>query len=114
LRGHGLMTGLDRSRCMTCHRADFCDRCHSETAPVSHRGGWGEPMNRHCLQCHYPLASFGADKCAVCHKGTPSHKATPPQPSNAFHLPGANCRSCHAPLTQHPDNGMDCQVCHTK
>jgi hypothetical protein len=113
LRGHGLMVGLDRSRCYTCHQADFCQRCHSQTRPQDHAASWGAPLNRHCLFCHYPIASAGSQRCAVCHAGTPSHLSAPKQPSNALHLPGADCRSCHNPL-RHPDNGMTCIVCHSK
>jgi hypothetical protein len=113
LKGHGLAMGLDRSKCSTCHRTDFCRRCHSQTRPQDHAAAFGAPLNRHCLSCHYPINSAGAQRCVVCHTGTPSHASAPKQPSNALHLPGANCRSCHIPL-RHPDNGMNCIVCHTK
>lgn len=113
LRSHGLSVGLDRSRCLACHNADFCERCHATVMPVDHRAGWGAPTNRHCLSCHFPLASAGAQKCAVCHNATPSHVSAPSQPANSLHAPGANCRSCHTPL-RHPDNGMVCLACHPR
>ena len=111
LKGHGAMTGLDLSRCLTCHQADFCERCHSQSTPLDHSALWGAPSNRHCLSCHFPLASAGAQRCAACHSGTPSHTAAPAQPSNGLHVPGANCRSCHTPL-RHPDSGEACTLCH--
>ncbi|MBI4211764.1 MAG: hypothetical protein HY540_03920 [Deltaproteobacteria bacterium] len=115
LKGHGLAVGLNRSQCFSCHRSnDFCERCHAETQPLSHTGSWGTPSNRHCQNCHFPLTSAGGMQCAVCHKETPSHTlSTPAMPSNAKHVTGANCRSCHAPL-RHPDNGMTCTTCHQR
>lgn len=111
---HGPMMGLDRNRCFTCHRgADFCERCHAETRPTNHSAAWGAPSSQHCLSCHFPLTSAGAQQCAVCHTGTPSHTSAPTQPSNALHVTGADCRSCHAPL-RHPDNGMACVTCHIR
>ncbi len=113
LKGHGLMVGLDRSRCYACHRTDFCERCHANTTPMDHNAAWGPPADRHCLNCHFPLASVGAQRCAVCHTSAGIHASTPKQPNNSLHSPGANCRDCHRPL-HHPDNGMNCTVCHTK
>jgi hypothetical protein len=108
-RGHGIMTSLDRSSCATCHRSDFCQRCHESTRPVSHRGGWGSPLNRHCTQCHFPLQSTS---CFTCHKSDPSHNQATPLPPD--HNPAMNCRSCHgngAPLPHH-DPGALCTQCH--
>lgn len=111
-RGHGSMANMNRSSCMSCHKsADFCERCHSSVAPVNHSAAWGSSANRHCLNCHFPLASAGAQECAVCHQSTPSHDNTPARPNNALHLPTANCRDCHSPM-RHPDNGMNCTDCH--
>ncbi|MBU0504858.1 MAG: hypothetical protein ABII18_02535 [bacterium] len=112
LKGHGVMVGLDRSACTTCHKADFCDRCHSQTSPASHNALWGSTQNRHCVNCHLPLTGSTAEQCSVCHAGTPSHASATAQPANGFHAPGADCRSCHVPLTQHADNGTDCETCH--
>jgi hypothetical protein len=108
-RGHGLIARMDRETCAACHRSDSCDRCHSETRPMSHTGAWGSTLNRHCLTCHFPLASSG---CQVCHQGTPSHALAAPLPPG--HNPGMNCRQCHgqtAPLP-HVDKGDQCIACH--
>jgi hypothetical protein len=115
MRGHGLMIGLDRDRCMTCHRVDFCQRCHMETKPIDHTAGFGSGQNRHCIGCHFPLSSAGAQRCSVCHLSTRSHDSAPRQPANSYHMPGANCRGagCHTPLA-HIDNGMACVACHPR
>ncbi|HLG18486.1 MAG TPA: hypothetical protein VI895_01555 [Bdellovibrionota bacterium] len=113
LRGHALQVGFDRSQCMTCHRTDFCQRCHMETKPIDHMAGFGASQNRHCLNCHYPLESYGAQRCVVCHQTSSAHMATPRRPSNVNHLPNADCRGCHTPL-RHPDNGQACIICHTQ
>ncbi len=110
-RTHGLMVSIDRSNCVTCHRRDFCSRCHENTEPRSHRASFGSPRNRHCVSCHQPLQGEG---CFTCHKGTPSHNMAMRLPSD--HLPSMNCRQCHgagltAPLP-HPDNGSQCTSCH--
>ncbi|MHC5065180.1 MAG: cytochrome c3 family protein [Planctomycetota bacterium] len=110
-RTHGLMVSIDRSNCITCHRRDFCVRCHENTEPRSHRASFGSPRNRHCISCHEPLRG---ESCFTCHKGTPSHNMALPLPSD--HLPSMNCRQCHgagltAPLP-HPDNGTQCTSCH--
>lgn len=109
LRGHGIAVSLDRSRCSTCHRTDFCERCHQETQPLSHRGGFGSPQNRHCATCHFPAQQEG---CTTCHKGPSSHLLATPIPS--WHVPSMNCRLCHgkgAPLP-HFDSGDSCTLCH--
>ncbi len=112
LRGHGLAVGLDREACFTCHRgADFCERCHAQTTPLDHTAAWGAPGNRHCLSCHTPIGSAGAQRCVVCHATNPSHALAPAQPTNGLHVAGANCRNCHTPL-RHPDNGTSCTACH--
>lgn len=111
-RGHGIFVSLDRSACMVCHKeVSFCERCHDSTRPASHNAIWGTPSNLHCQSCHFPVNSAGAQECAVCHQTTPSHISTPQTPNNALHVTGADCRDCHKPL-RHPDNGMDCTVCH--
>lgn len=109
LRGHGVMAAIDRSRCHVCHRTDTCEQCHSATRPLSHRGGFGDPLQRHCTQCHFPLGDNG---CAVCHRSTPSHAEATPLPPT--HHPAMNCRLCHGngqPLP-HPDGGHPCTACH--
>lgn len=110
-RGHGVAVSMDRTSCMTCHRSDFCERCHLSTVPVSHTGSFGAPQNRHCTQCHFPLQDNG---CITCHKGTPSHAMSTPLPLD--HNPAMNCRQCHriggTPAIPHPDNGQTCIACH--
>lgn len=112
LKGHGLMMGLDRDSCATCHTTDTCDRCHANTRPASHNSLWGSTQNRHCLSCHSPISGSTAEQCGFCHATNSSHSSAPDQPANAFHATGAVCRSCHAPLVQHADNGEDCDSCH--
>lgn len=109
LKGHSLMTSIDRSRCWTCHRSDFCDRCHEGTPPRNHTATWGSPLNRHCNNCHGPGQG---QTCATCHKATPSHNLAAPMPPG--HHPAMNCRQCHGngqPLP-HPDPGITCTSCH--
>ncbi len=110
LRGHGIISSLDRDRCATCHTTDSCARCHQQTAPVSHTAGWGAFNQRHCTSCHVPLSPSTSGGCAVCHRSTPSHASAPPKP--AWHTPVMNCRSCHAGSLKHPDNGDNCNSCH--
>ena len=70
---------IDRSRCQTCHNVDFCQRCHQSSTPRDHTGSFGGPSNRHCMNCHYPVNSFGAQRCAVCHRSSPTHAADKPK-----------------------------------
>lgn len=112
LKGHGLAVGMNRQACFACHRgADFCERCHAETRPTNHTAAWGAPSNLHCLNCHFPVNSAGGGRCFACHRTTPSHTATPAQPDNGLHVPGADCRACHTPVG-HPDSGAACTTCH--
>jgi hypothetical protein len=109
LRGHGIAVSIDRERCETCHRTDFCTTCHAETRPISHRAGYGSPQNRHCANCHFPARQAG---CETCHKEPSSHLLATPLPS--WHLPSMNCRACHGqgvPLP-HFDSGDTCTLCH--
>ncbi len=108
IRGHGIQSSIDRQSCATCHRTDFCDRCHQSTAPRSHRAGFGAPRNRHCTGCHFPLQDSG---CATCHKAVPQHQGTSLPPG---HNPAMNCRLCHGNgvFLPHPDNGTECTACH--
>jgi len=70
-------------------RGDFCVRCHQHAEPVSHRGGWGEPLNRHCINCHYPARTAAAPNATR----TSSIPKRWPQP----HVIGlyGNCGLCH-------------------
>lgn len=108
-RGHGLAASMDRQNCAACHQPDACDRCHQENAPRNHVGGFGAPLDRHCLTCHEPVRD---ETCITCHAGTPSHALATPMPS--WHLPSMNCRQCHGngqPLP-HVDDGSTCTHCH--
>ena len=108
LRGHGLTASMDRQSCATCHDSDSCQRCHEDIRPQSHVGGFGAPMDRHCLSCHEPLRST---TCGVCHSGTPSHEQATLPPD---HTTAMNCRMCHGqgqPMP-HVDNGQSCVTCH--
>lgn len=109
LRTHGLQASIDRSRCATCHTQDSCQQCHEQTRPLSHRGGFGNPQQRHCVSCHLPVQETG---CYTCHRGTPSHQTATPLPPG--HSAAMNCRLCHGqglPLP-HPDGGHSCTACH--
>jgi hypothetical protein len=111
LRGHGVNARVDRDSCATCHHTDFCDRCHFDTTPMNHTGGWGDPADRHCLTCHFPVQDEG---CFTCHKNLNGHLDAPHLPNNVTHRTAsdANCRACHASHLQHPDNGDSCRNCH--
>ena len=110
--GRGVAVSIDRSACETCHQVDFCASCHRETAPRSHRAQWGEPVDKHCLNCHFPVS---AERCSVCHQdGTPSHAQAHPKPAVPVHTAGSNCRGCHGVTVRlpHVDSGDDCNACH--
>ena len=73
-RSHGAIMGLDRGRCMICHKSvDFCERCHSSIRPITHNALWSGSTNQHCQNCHLPITSPEAQKCRVCHESTPAH-----------------------------------------
>ncbi|RMH02951.1 MAG: hypothetical protein D6702_07350 [Planctomycetota bacterium] len=108
-RGHGFAAAIDRDRCATCHKENSCVRCHRTATPVTHGGIWGGATSAHCGSCHLPLGSDTG--CAVCHRGTPSHRRAPAIPGGTHPGAGADCRSCHVPL-DHFDNGQDCVLCH--
>jgi hypothetical protein len=76
----------NRERCLTCHKQDFCVRCHSETAPRSHTGNW---TARHCTWCHYGSGLAPADNCVVCHRQA-AHTSAPHNIN-----PALNCGLCH-------------------
>ncbi len=111
LRGHGMISALDRKRCSVCHQTgDMCMRCHQQMRPLDHRASYGAPMNRHCVHCHLPLRR---NRCAACHQDTPGHDTAPQQPRDTAHKTNdsAACRNCHRPLS-HLDNRDDCTTCH--
>jgi hypothetical protein len=108
-RGHGIAVGIERERCIVCHQESFCVRCHQETQPRSHfAASWGGMTSNHCISCHEPL---GASRCAVCHRGTPSHSTAPRIPPPPHMGPASNCYQCHL-RPPHADNGMPCTICH--
>lgn len=107
--GHGLAASMDRERCSACHTSDTCTECHTTNAPRNHRGAWGSPRNRHCIGCHVRPGDASEGGCAVCHKGTPSHREAPPKPAD--HRPDSQCLLCHDRL-RHPVNDQNCNECH--
>jgi hypothetical protein len=88
-RSHGMRASWDRSKCAACHEEDSCIKCHRNTQPSSHQGGWGEPLNRHCVNCHYPESTTG---CAVCHEQAEHPKALPSPHNFGFY---GTCNRCH-------------------
>lgn len=112
IQGHGVMAGLDRSKCITCHADEsFCVRCHQQTEPRNHTASFGGSQNNHCGSCHLPLSSSDAQKCAVCHESSSLHSTAPAAPPRAFHVEGNDCLDCHTPLG-HINNGDACTLCH--
>ena len=69
---HGRFAAFDRTSCATCHTADTCTQCHSET-PRTHlplslfkNGGHARAAmfdQRSCMTCH----TF-QNTCAECHR----------------------------------------------
>lgn len=111
LQTHGIEGSWNRQSCRVCHQDDFCAGCHRETKPRSHTSGWA---NMHCLNCH-------ASSCKVCHTGGIAAHTGTPVPSEAFHVPTANCLlSCHEPggfgptifPNEHLFDLNTCIVCH--
>lgn len=113
---HGNLALFDRGRCLACHQEDTCMACHQATKPRSHRAGFGESANRHCLGCH--LGRGQAKDCRVCHtEGAPSHGLAPtPPPSVPAHATATACMTCHASIKppKHPftGDGAYCRRCH--
>ncbi len=109
---HGLQATWDRQSCAACHEEDSCRKCHENTAPRSHRGGWGGITNTHCIECHYPPEK---SNCTVCHEEI-EHKSAMPSPHD-FGLFPARCGICHpggnpyrAPHLM--NSTVRCAVCH--
>ena len=110
--GHGERANWDRDKCAACHEEDSCLKCHQHTEPSSHRRGWGFPMNRHCLTCHYPAQNTG---CTVCHESI-EHRGALPSP-HLVGVYGGSCRLCHPGgnpyRAPHVLNGtVKCLACH--
>ncbi len=113
LRGHGVLSGMNRERCLACHRSEFCTRCHLESKPIDHTQAFLGSIASHCGGCPLPLSS---NRCAACHTQAP-HRTAPAWPTDATHVTGASCRTCHIGPGQklnHPDNGDNCEVCHAR
>ena len=110
--GHGLRAEWDRAKCATCHEEDMCLKCHQKTEPANHRTGWAQPVNRHCVQCHFPVRD---NNCTVCHESV-EHRSAMPSPHSLGVFP-ARCILCHpAGLVHrapHPENSTArCVACH--
>lgn len=109
---HGLEASWDRQKCAVCHEEDSCVRCHERTKPQSHTGSFADPINTHCVECHYPR---GDNSCAVCHQEIEHEKAGP-----AIHKLGVyppHCADCHpgGSPTRAPhilNSTVECRVCH--
>lgn len=111
-RTHGMLSAWDRNTCSACHEEQFCVKCHKETQPVSHRAGWGEHRNTHCVNCHYPEQRSG---CAVCHENI-EHESAMASP-HALGLFPSNCSECHPGGLPHQaphllNSTVHCAVCH--
>ncbi len=108
---HGLEAAWDRAKCSACHEEDSCLKCHQNNKPTSHRGGFGSPLNTHCVQCHFEENN----SCSVCHESI-EHPSALPSPHTLGIYP-ANCALCHPgglPLqAPHVMNStVGCIVCH--
>lgn len=111
-RTHGLEAMWNRQSCSTCHEEVSCLRCHEQTKPQSHMGGFGEPQNNHCVECHYPRGETG---CAVCHQQIEHEDAKPSIHRLGLYPP--NCGTCHpgGVPTRAPhlmNSTVECRVCH--
>lgn len=109
---HGHVAMWDRNTCATCHEEHFCIKCHKEKQPVSHRAGWGDQRNTHCVNCHYPPERSG---CAVCHENIEHESAMASPHSMALFPP--NCAQCHPGGLPHQaphlmNSSVHCSECH--
>jgi len=109
---HGHEATWNRQSCSVCHEEDSCMRCHQTTKPQSHAGGFGSPINTHCVGCHYPRGETG---CAVCHQDIEHTKAMPSIHKLGLYPP--NCALCHPGgiPTRAPhlmNSTVECRVCH--
>lgn len=111
-RTHGIVSGWDRQRCAVCHEETYCIQCHRNSEPSSHRAGWGEPLNRHCVNCHFPPER---EQCTVCHERI-EHQSAHPSLHNIGIFP-ADCSRCHPGGLPHRaphalNSTVHCVVCH--
>lgn len=111
-KAHGMEAAWNRAKCSVCHEEDQCIKCHQNTEPSSHRGGWGEPLNTHCVSCHFPPEKTG---CTVCHESI-AHASAMPSPHN-FGIYPPNCTLCHPGGLPHRaphvlNSTVRCVVCH--
>lgn len=98
----------DQRTCQTCHREDFCAKCHGVTMP--HPDGWplehgqvAKANRAGCRTCH--LESF----CSSCHRiEMPHPESFLPRHSKEAKRLGLeqNCYRCHT--------AVDCDQCHVK
>lgn len=109
---HGHEAIWNRQSCSVCHEEDSCQRCHMVTKPQSHTGGFGSPLNTHCVNCHYPRGETG---CATCHQEIEHRQAMPSIHKLGLYPP--NCALCHPGgiPTRAPhlmNSTVECRVCH--
>ena len=109
---HGMHAGWDRNNCTTCHEEESCMKCHQNTTPESHRGGWDSPTNTHCVSCHFPAQR---SECIVCHEDI-DHETAMRSPHDLGIFP-ANCALCHPGGLPHRaphlmNSTVRCSVCH--
>ena len=109
---HGLRALIDQKSCSTCHEEEFCVKCHENTEPKSHRGGFGGSLNRHCVSCHFQPQNTS---CTVCHEDI-EHRTSGHSP-HEFGIFPSDCAECHpgglpnqAPHLM--NNSVSCRVCH--
>jgi len=117
---HGVAVRSDRQSCATCHDQSECISCHATTPPFTHTGSWGQPFDRHCLNCHIEGGGYTSGSmqgnCSVCHNTTDVFAQHTTQAMPAGHLTSWSCGVCHnAANVQHPVpvSATVCITCHT-
>lgn len=103
---HGSESRVDPKYCALCHtEQNFCDDCHSVTAPQNHTATWRR-------KSHGIEASYNRNNCSVCHEEDSClqcHRNTTPESHKSVWGPPVNnhCTTCHYPPTNN-----NCTVCH--
>lgn len=92
---HGLQSAaIGRRQCQICHQENACQSCHQTQAPADHNNFWRQ-------HGHGQTSALARDRCQVCHKEDfciACHVGNSPQPPReSYHVPGADCLSCHSP-----------------